>query len=592
MSVEALEAQLEAHRRLRWLPHYSKTRLRIRTKAGTLIPFVFNPPQMAVYTKWREQYETSGYVRSICLKCRQPGLSTLCCAYGFSYAAQRQNINVVTFAHEADTAEEIFRTVSIFYEELPTALRPATRGDAKDGLEFQAKRGVDTSHLHPLDNLRSSYTVKTAGLRARGAVKGIGRAIQFLHLSEGTRYPNVEAIVTGPMNAVPTGLEAKDTVVLNESTARPEGAWFKGEWEQAKQGKTDFMPVFVPWFLLPEYRIPGATISAYTPYEETMRKFFHVSDEQIAWRRYKIEQLRATEYVTGVDAEDLFAQEYPMDDMECWRAGGRSVFTKRQLSWAEAHVCPPIFSGSIINNKLVQDVGVEQDGRPALSLWEYPNPNDEYLIAGDVGEGIPQGDYSVASIWNTRTCEQAGEWRGRIDPASFGTILAQLGFLFNTALIAPEINSIGYTTQATLTTIYPNLYRQKRHERMGKEPAPERVGWYTTSRTKPYLVGMGQKYLGQQISTIHSATLASELQNYVCLDSGAWGAAAGYNDDAVIAYLISMVLMEDEYLLSGVSGVTGSQQRQDTRDQLSAWDHDLTQDLFDEQVQAYTLTWR
>lgn len=589
-------ARQEIYRRPWGYQQYAAKYLKIRTKkvGGDIIPFVFNPEQVLIFQAMRRQYLKKGYVRIVILKPRQIGSSTWCVGFGFSYAVQRPNINVVTFAHEDKTALEIFRTVTVFYEELPRALRPAKRGDRQDGMEFQARRGAVTDNLHALDNLRSSYSVMTAGLRQQGQVQGIGRAIHFLHLSEGARYPNPEAVVTGPINAVPDGEDAEGTVILNESTARPEGHWFKAECEQAKAGKSDFQYIFLPWYDMPTYRVPGAVITAYTPEEETLRRHFSLDDAQLEWRRRKIQQLEPMQRVTGVDAEDLFAQDYPADDEECWRIAGQSVFKKAAQRWAEAFVREPDFTGSLIDGQLLRDVGSEQDGYPPLHIWELPDPNCEYVIAADVGEGIPGGDYSVATVWNVRTGHQAAQWRGLIEPALFGYVLAGLGRFYNTAIVAPEINNHGYTAQSILTEIYPACYRQKREEYIAQDPIPDRYGWYSTSRTKPHLVGMGQLYLAQQKVRIHSRRLVQELKNYICIDSKTWGGSAGWHDDCVVSFMIGMVMLHDENrhggqyeVVSPAAVVAGA-----AAENPEPWSHDLDSNWWKPARPRYVYHWR
>ena len=62
------------------LAYFAEHYLKIRTKAGPLASFAFNPAQIELHNRLEEQKRRTGKVRAIVLKARQMGVSTLIAA--------------------------------------------------------------------------------------------------------------------------------------------------------------------------------------------------------------------------------------------------------------------------------------------------------------------------------------------------------------------------------------------------------------------------------------------------------------------------------------------------------------------------------
>ena len=72
----------------------------------------------------------------------------------------------------------------------------------------------------------------------------------------------------------------------------------------------------------------------------------------------------------------------------------------------------------------------------------------------------------------------------------------------------------------------------------------KKLGWLTTSRTKPLLVDALEEGLRKNNLKLASAGLLSELMVYSYADDGCTGAQPGYNDDLVIAIGIAWAVKE------------------------------------------------
>lgn len=136
------------------------------------------------------------------------------------------------------------------------------------------------------------------------------------HNSEVAMWPNAIQIMAGLGQTVPL---APGSEMILESTGMGLANLFHSMWTMAVAGKSDFMAVFIPWFIQAEYRRevpPGFELS---PEEVEYQETFELSDEQMAWRQIKIN--------TDFQGDAAwFDQEYPATpDMAFQRQGHRAL---------------------------------------------------------------------------------------------------------------------------------------------------------------------------------------------------------------------------------------------------------------------------
>jgi phage terminase large subunit-like protein len=179
------------------------------------------------------------------------------------------------------------------------------------------------------------------------------------------------------------------------------------------------------------------------------------------------------------------------------------------------------------------------DAKGYLEVWQVPVPGHEYAIGGDVAEGLEHGDFSAGFVLDRTTLEHAALWHGHIDADLFGDELANLGYWYNDALVAPEANNHGLTTITRLKHLsYPNLWRSPV---LGRESEKEqqRLGWLTTEATKPLAIGhLGAMFRDKTLKT-KSRRLIEEALSFVRDDKGRMGAVKGKWDDVVMAGAIA-----------------------------------------------------
>jgi intein/homing endonuclease len=159
----------------------------------------------------------------------------------------------------------------------------------------------------------------------------------------------------------------------------------------------------------------------------------------------------------------------------------------------------------------------------------------------DVAEGLEHGDYSSADVLELPSGMQVAQWHGHIAPDLYGNMLYHLGKWFNNALLGVEVNNHGLTTLVTLRDMnYPNLYVQHNiDDRGSNEKETKKIGWATTSKSKPYIIDQLSAELREGEHGICCKETVQEMQTYVVLENGSYGAQLNCFDDRVMSRAIA-----------------------------------------------------
>lgn len=504
------------------------------TPVGSPIqPLRLNAPQRTVNAIAEAQLRTQGFIRLACLKARQPGLSTWAEGRGFHMAALNPNVHSLVIAQDDATAAHIFGITKLFYDCLSPAVKPLTRYSSKAELVFE-NPNERTRPRSP--GLRSRITFQTA----KNIHAGTGQSLQVGHFSEMAKWVDAQTVMA---SVGPSIQLAPGTSMIMESTAFPTGDWFRDFYEHAKRDRGPWRAVFLPWFLSPEYAIPlapGEVLHADVD-ERHLVATYGLTPAQLKFRRYKIEE-------GGGDtiAAELFKQEYPADDAEAWITTQMAVFEARKLHAMRAQVRPPVITGDV-----VAGARLLEDPSGPLAIWQVPEAGRLYDIGADVATGIEDGDWSVAEVIDRATREQVAEYRAHISPLDFASALYQLGRYYNTAQVGVEITGIGFATNEKLNQMgYPCCYiwRKRGH---AVPTLSSFSGWETSWQSKKLMVSLTRHLLMRDEVRVHSPILLNEMRAFsrVALgDSGNEGyrGAPGYHDDTVMAFMIALVIADDE----------------------------------------------
>lgn len=294
------ERRLAIFNRLRdEYPYYAPRCLKIRDKSGSLVPFTFNRAQLYIHTKLEEQKKRTGKVRAVIVKARQQGCTTYITGRYFHRSTLFHGQNVFILAHIADSTHAIFKKVGAFYDNAPEPIKPRVKVSNQRNLAFE---GVD-----------SEYNIGTAG----SADIGRGTTIQLFHGSECAFWPNTDELMGGVMQGV---ADVSGTEIIFESTANGMGNLFHHMAIGGLGSDSDFITIFTPWFWSDEYRaVPPADFCP-TPEERSLMDLHGLDEQQIFWRRKKI-----NDSFKGKVWD--FMREYPCTLQEAFIASGETLFS-------------------------------------------------------------------------------------------------------------------------------------------------------------------------------------------------------------------------------------------------------------------------
>lgn len=347
---------LSIHERLQTdLPYFAKKApLKIRTKAGELLPFTLNKAQAYIHGILEKQLKEKGRVRAIVLKARQEGCSTYVAARYYHKTTRQSNKSTFILSHESQTTDKLFRIVERFHEQCDVAIKPEIKTANRREFRF--------------DGIDSEYSVGTAGNENVGR----GGTIHFFHGSEVAFWENTDGIATGIMQCVP---DMDGTEIILESTANGMGNMFYDKCAQAMKGEGDYELIFIPWFWMDEYRKRLPDDFIITPEEEEYAKSYGLSDEQVYWRRCKIADFKS---------EWKFKQEYPANPIEAFQTSGASLIRSEAIMNARRNPTGDVKAPLVIS----LDPGRTRDrsvfawrrGRELLKVEVYTDRNEMQLV--------------------------------------------------------------------------------------------------------------------------------------------------------------------------------------------------------------------
>ena len=275
---------------------YARNCLLIRTKEKGVQPFHLNQAQKYIHERLESQVKEKGKVRAIILKGRQQGMSTYAEGRYLWKVTHNKGVRAFILTHDAESTNALFEMTERYYENLPDFVKPSAGA-------------ANAKELH-FDKLDSGYKIGTAGNKAVGR----GQTIQYFHGSEVAFWQNASEHTKGIMQAIPSG---EGSEVILESTANGVGNYFHEQCKLAEKGLSDFELIFVPWYWQDEYRRKSDDI-ALTDEEILLRDTYGLDNDQMGWRRHKIQELSTD----GQDGELSFKQEYPFTVAEAFQVTG------------------------------------------------------------------------------------------------------------------------------------------------------------------------------------------------------------------------------------------------------------------------------
>lgn len=500
---------------------YIEKYIKIRNKEGKIVDFKLNRPQQKLYDIIKEQKQARRPVRVIILKARQMGFSTLTESILFKETVTKFNRRTGIITHLSTATTNLFNMSKLMLDCLPESMKPSVKRSNAQELIFDNDNGT---------GLKSKIKCMTAG------TSGVGRSDTFdnLHLSELAFWEgDVTATLTGLFQAVPN---LPGTMIIIESTANGFEK-FHELWNQAVNGESDFIPLFVAWHEMPEYSMPYSGFKL-TKEEEQLKETYNLTNEQLEWRRWCIRNNCQNDI-------DQFKQEYPSNPEEAFISTGSCIFDKEAVIERLRHVPKPIKQGYFVYNEenarhnIMSDIKWVNDKKGCIKLFKLPNMPafTKYCIGGDTA-GDTQGDEFSSDVIDAKSLEQVATLTMQTDEDLYAKQMYCLGMYYGWALMAIETNYSTFPQKKLEELGYPNFYVREVVDRFDKS-VTKQFGFNTNKKTKPLMLANLVELVREHTYIFNDEKTLRQMLTFVKKDGGVQEAEEGYNDDKVVSVAIA-----------------------------------------------------
>jgi hypothetical protein len=240
---------------------------------------------------------------------------------------------------------------------------------------------------------------------------------------------------------------------------------------------------------------------------------------------------------------------------------GQCFFDTDALSEYSKRVEPPwrtgITEGDPTNKDSKKPPKVQTRDGGGWWIWKAPvreNSDKDirahrYVAAVDVSSGTAN-DYSAIQVVDVDSFEQVAEYQGMLDPDLLALEAARIGWIYNTALIAPEITGgFGTSVVRKLEALkYRKVYTRRVEDRLSKK-FTDVLGWDTQHASRMYMLDKLEEVLRERDFELRSPRTLAELSSFVYPKKRGRGqfemkpqAQPGANDDLVICLAIAVAV--------------------------------------------------
>jgi hypothetical protein len=511
------------------LSHVEKffSRLNIRDRdTGTFIPFVLRPQQREVFHLAEQHLARRRRLFIIFLKARRLGISTIATGLGQAHCIAHPGSMARCIAQNAKVASANFAMACSFFKDC-RGLYPGAPKPTKSILTWPHSDGPDSTFEH--------HTAATVhGQR--------GLTSSFTHLTEAAFYP-YEGIFTSLLNTLSSD---PNNICLVETTANglegPGEAYYQ-YWEGAMAGENEFLPIFLPWWDDPAYRLHEelALDAPRDEYEKFLMndvthwrtgKKVKIDKSQIAW-------FRSTLATRCEGIIEKWRAEFPSTCLEAFVATGNPAFTMEETQFAEnAVVRNPPWQGECVLSADRKHGELRKSLNGPLVLYETPQPKHHYFAGVDSARGeestMAPGDYAAIVVWNAETGDLAGRYMSRVSPEELANVSAALGYYFNGAMLVVELTgNLGYITMRELRDrlFYPSQYIWKgRDDRVDKSKQGVALGFETSDRYRRMMFALFRTALHSKRVVPKDRVFVDQMKKAKLEMNWRWTVAVGHDD--------------------------------------------------------------
>jgi hypothetical protein len=509
--------------------------LKIVSMDGKLCPLRYNLAQLKVHNTLELQRKAGFPMRAIVLKARREGVSTAVQGRFFYEININQMRNASIVSADLDASDKVFAMSRLFQDNLPNNIKRSTDYSNRKEITYSAP------HL-------SKLTVSTAGKD----VLGRGGLTHYLHVSEFAFWKDAKNQFGGAAQEVP---DDPDTMIVIESTANGVGGAFYDMYMQyyddfmKSQNLRNFLPIFLPWFIFPKYRMEIDDIfeigkphadgfdSEWLLQEQEFVDVYGCTPEQLMWRRWAIKNKCQGDLA-------LFNQEYPYNVQSAFQSSGRPVFSHSIITKQEA-LCPKESYIGLFNSD--DDYYPVHRQFNSWQMFRKPVRNHEYCMGIDtmVGRLSDKLDESSGSdrhgvaVYDRTANEFVCFFHGDLPQYELAGQVLHCAKYYNDAWLAPELPNGMETLNCIRESGYANIYNRSTHDDCIVVMDGQSLGWKTTVTTRPWLIENFKKAVSGDIR-LNSRLLLDEMRTFIYDRAGKPTHTSGKHDDILFAAMIAM----------------------------------------------------
>lgn len=561
-------------------PFWAALWVMIKNKGGGEdVHFRLNAPQRKLVAVFEAMRLRDAPIRVILLKARQWGGSTVTQLYmAWLQLMHGRGLNSLIVGHHSNASTEVKDMFERMIKAYPARMLREV-GESWSESESKLEGVGQSGNIHRIPRRNCKIKVGTA----ESPDSARGGDYNLVHLTEvglwkETLGKKPEDIVRSACSGV---LLRPLTMIVYESTANGVGNFFHQEYEAAKDGRSQFVPVFVAWHEIESYSLPlteeertalaerllrrRAEDSATTEREEPGKYLWRLWEQGatlagIAW--YVSERSKYNDH-------GGMASEYPSDDVEAFVHSGRMIFDRYQVEALRGSCHAPRYRGHLSGDD-VRGTGALEHLRFTASeggeLWVWSLPDtegakvsDRYVVSVDIGGRSAKADWSVIAVFDRISLTDGegpcvvAQWRGHSDHDLLAWKAAQIARWYDNALLVIESNTLetkdrdrdvdGDQSGFILNLVreaYENLYARKRSAEDIRDGVPLKYGFHTNTATKPAIISHLQSCVREGLWTERDERVLDELLCYEQKPNGSQGAIAGKHDDLLMTRAIGL----------------------------------------------------
>lgn len=499
--------------------------IKIDTKEGDIVAFELNDAQIALYKELCLQRRRGERMRINILKARQLGMSTFIAALYIILTLLVPGQRAVVVADIAENAKKIFEKYQFMYQSLPEWIKDVIPLKADNAHELVVAYGAR----------KSSIRVVTVGDHA-----GRGTTCQYLHLSEVAFWKDIKSVIKSLNQTVST--KNAYSIIIYETTANGVNE-YKNMYDNAVGGNSSFKAVFYPWFLDKDYRMDYNGFKL-MPHEEKLVKELHLDLTQIAWYRFKLNEMEG-------DLNSL-KQEYPSTPLEAFITTGSSLFPmdlvlkrkseilnkkfpRYEFVWDKKKVSEQGDVITLVNPHLMENqIGL-------ITIFEEVKNGHPYIVNVDPAMG--GDDNFVAQVFDNHSCKQVAKLciNHNSNYQWLGEQIYCLCRYYNNAFLNAECNNPTGTfiLEVAETCGHHFIYQDNAVDTLS-DHYEDRRGYKTKTSNREYMINLTVNAFRDDYQMISDWDTLCEMENFQIVRNERTGkekavATSGNHDDHITA---------------------------------------------------------